>query len=184
MYCLNHLGTGRSENTVPLLLFNCYLAELVETTAPLLLFAGLCVATSLYATIHEHWNRILALPNTQLELYSYGRMRFNRKISTLILLNLKISVTTAVINSNRYIIYNLGTNNSVEESHSWKANNRSSSQEIRGRLWKSTFRHRIQLVQPLIPILGQINLIRIAISFKIHFKIILPSVPRSESNKF
>jgi hypothetical protein len=46
MSCLKYLGKARTENTVPLLLFNYYLADRAQNTIPLLLFAGCCLANA------------------------------------------------------------------------------------------------------------------------------------------
>jgi hypothetical protein len=42
--CLYHLGMDSTENTIPLLLFNCCLADRAENNIPLLFFACHCLA--------------------------------------------------------------------------------------------------------------------------------------------
>jgi len=68
----------------------------------------------------------------------------------------------------------------MEQNPSRQANSRSASQEIHSRLWNPKIHYSVHKSQPLVPVLIQMNRIQSIPShiFKIHFNIILPSMPR------
>jgi len=70
--------------------------------------------------------------------------------------------------------------NPMEPSPSWEANSHSASPEILRPLRNKKFHYRLKS-PPLVPFLGQLNLVHIFTSyfFKINFNIILLVMPRS-----
>jgi hypothetical protein len=69
----------------------------------------------------------------------------------------------------------------MEQSHPWEANSHSASQEVSRFSRNPKVHYRVQKCLPLDPILGYLISVNILTPyfFKIHFNIILPSVPKS-----
>ena len=85
------------------------------------------------------------------------------------------------VNTQWHSQINTKRNNSMKQSSSWEANSSLASQEIPQILWKPKVCYNIHKHLPPFPILKLINPIRACLFhfLKIHFKIILPPMPRS-----